>query len=150
MPEHTCGSETTKAEDEALFSGLIDGVLTQADEQRVRLRLEGCAACQLMVDELRAIRENAKSTEFVAPDEEEWDERPRSVTSSVLRSVGWILVVSWLLLNLVWLFRLDPMSPGYQRILLAISLAGWAALLVSVLLDRLKRRPTDPYRRIVR
>ncbi len=90
MNEHR---ETTF--DEALLSGYLDGELTQADAQRVRLRLEEDPAAKSLVDELEQIREAARSTRLPAPADEEWNETPRSGVSRILRRTGWILVIVW-------------------------------------------------------
>ena len=150
MPKHTCGSEVTRAESEVLFSGYIDGVLTQGDEQRIRLRLESCVECHRMVEELRVIRENARTTKFNRPADEDWDENTRSPTSNILRSIGWVLVILWLAVNLVGLFVLPEVTESTYRWLLGLSLAGWSALLVSVLLDRMKRSAADRYGGVIR
>ena len=53
--------------DESLLSGYLDGELTQADEQRVRLRLEGDSEARTMVAEMQRIRQAARSTELAVP-----------------------------------------------------------------------------------
>ncbi len=150
MIEHTCGSTNTEAEDESLFSGLIDGVLTQGDAQRVRLRLDSCEACRVFVEEVRTIRENAQTTRFVGPDEDSWDERPAGAASWLLRTVGWVLVIVWFLVNLGLMFRLEDLSDRSVRLLLTLSFVGWAALLSSVLIDRLRNRSETRYKGVVR
>ncbi len=142
---HTCGLAPEVAEDEALFSGYIDQVLTQGDEQRVRVRLENCAACALMVEELRVIRENARTTRFVQPDRQ-WDENPQSALSRALRTLGWASLGIWLVVNVIWLLRIKDITDNGLRWWFILSLVGWAALLISVLLDRLQSGSSDRYR----
>ena len=48
-------TDTQHQFDEALLSGYLDSELTQGDEQRVRLHLEGCAACKSEIEELRKL-----------------------------------------------------------------------------------------------
>ena len=62
--------------DESLFSGYLDGELTQGDSQRVRLHLEDCSSCRDLVGDLQRIREAAMTTEFPVPSDEEWREAP--------------------------------------------------------------------------
>ncbi len=150
MAEHSCGLEPSEAENEELFSGLIDGVLTQADAQRMRLRLESCQGCGAFVEELRTIRANAQATSFKTPEADSWDERPIGAASRFLRTFGWLLVGLWLVINVVLVVRMDEISTTALRVLLGLSFAGWAALLLSVLIDRLKNPSDERYRRVVR
>ena len=53
--------------DEALLTGYLDGALTQADDQRVRIHLEECADCRRLSDELRELRETTMTTRFELP-----------------------------------------------------------------------------------
>ena len=57
MPER-CGRNF----DEALLTGYLDRVLTQSDEQRVRVHLEDCATCRAAVDDMKRLREVTMST----------------------------------------------------------------------------------------
>jgi len=136
--------------DEKLLSGYLDGELTQAAEQKVRIHLEDCAHCRSLLEDLRKIREAAMSTEFSKPDDTQWDERPHGVTSHAARGMGWILAVVWVVVvgaYAVWEFVTTPASP-FERLLVVGGLTALALLFVSVLLDRLKTARTDPYREV--
>ena len=151
MSDHTCGFQSPEAEAEDLFSGYLDDALTQADRQKVRIRLESCAACRTMVDELRAIRENALTTRFKPPSDALDGERPRSLLSGVLRSTGWLVLMLWLAMNIALIFFLDlEEDAGFVRLIVGASLLGWTLLLASVLVDRLRERKTDRYRGVAR
>lgn len=151
MSDHTCGVEHPEAAADDLFSGYLDDVLTQADRQRVRVRLERCAACRQLVEELRTIRENARTTRFKAPKDALQAERPSSLLSSVLRSTGWLVLMVWLVLNIALIFFLDVADDaGFVRLIVGASLLGWTLLLTSVLVDRLRDRKTDRYRGVAR
>jgi len=82
--------------DQSMISGHLDGELTQAAAQRVRLHLEQCGHCNALFKELQIMREAAMSTRFVEPSDDQWDERPHSVSSRFSRSLGWLLTVVWL------------------------------------------------------
>lgn len=149
MTEHTCGFQSREAEAEELFSGYLDDVLTQADRQRVRVRLESCAGCRQLVEELRTIRKNARETRFSKPAEADWPERPATKLSGFLRTSGWTLLGIWLILNLVLVFAHELVGgPGLVKVILGTSVLGWLLLLVSVLLDRVKDLKGDRYRSV--
>lgn len=151
MTDHTCGAEPSEIDAEDLFSGYLDDVLTQADGQKVRLRLDACAACRQLVDELRAIRENARTTRFKAPEDALEAERPRGLLSRVLRSTGWLVLIVWFVMNIALIFFLDLEDDGgFVRLIVGASLLGWGLLLASVLIDRLRERRTDRYRGVAR
>lgn len=151
MSDHTCGFEPSEADAEDLFSGYLDDALTQADRQKVRVRLESCAACRQLVEELRAIRENALTTRFKPPHDALEAERPRSLLSGVLRSTGWLVLIVWLVMNVALIFFLDiEDDAGFVRLIVGASLLGWTLLLASVLMDRLRDRRTDRYRGVAR
>ena len=82
---------------EELLSGFLDGMLTQADEQRVRLHLEDCPSCRAQLAELAALREAALTTRFALPADDQWDERPRTGWSLLTRRTGFVLLIAWFL-----------------------------------------------------
>lgn len=135
---------------ESLISGYLDGELTQAAEQKVRIHLEDCVPCRTLLEDLRSIREAAMSTDFSKPDDTQWDERPRSGASLVARGAGWILISVWAVVvgvYALWEFITMPASP-IERLLVVGGLTALALLFVSVLLDRIRTARTDPYREV--
>ena len=136
--------------DEVLLTGYLDGVLTQADDQRVRLHLEECAACRRLIDEMRETREATMTTRFELPTDDQWKEAPRGLASRLSFSMGWILVLIWgtgmlgLLVGHLWTAEL----PLLEKLLLFGGISGGALLVVSVLIDRLATMRKDPYRRV--
>ena len=137
---------------EELLSGYLDGALTQRERQRVSLHLEGCPDCRRELAELGALRSAARGTAFAFPADEEWGELPRTAGSRALRLGGWTLVVVWLAVvigsGVVELMR--SAVPGWGRVAIAASVAGFALLLLSVLLDRLHDLRYDRYRKVRR
>ena len=151
MSDQTSGGQPLTAEDEDLFTGYLDDVLTQADRQKVRVRLESSAESRRLMDELRAIRENARTTRFKPPADALKAERPRSLLSGVLRSTGWLVLMVWMAMNIALIFFLDIEDDvGFVRLIVGASLLGWTLLLASVLIDRLRERQSDRYRGVSR
>src|SRR5688572_11990897 len=81
--------------DEALLSGYMDGVLTQADEQRVRVHVEYCAACRRQVEEMQQLREVTMSSRFNVPADDQWSEAPRGTASRLAFGLGWTFLIVW-------------------------------------------------------
>jgi predicted anti-sigma-YlaC factor YlaD len=135
---------------EELLSGYLDGALTQSEDQRVRLHLEDCAACRVLYDELKTLRETTMKTRFVLPADDQWDERPRSALSRLFRGTGWTLTVGWLVavaLFAAWQLATGPES-AVEKLAIFAGVSAVAVLFLSVLIDRLRVLPGDRYRRV--
>ncbi len=136
--------------DEVLLTGYLDGVLTQADDQRVRLHLEECADCRRLMDEMRETREATMTTRFELPADDQWNEAPRGLASRLSYGLGWILLSIWavgmlgLLVGHLW----SDAMPLTEKLLLFGGLSGAALLFLSVLIDRLETMRNDPYRKV--
>ena len=141
-----------RAFDETLISGHLDGELTQAAEQRVSVHLEDCAHCRGLLNDLRTIREAAMSTEFSRPDDDQWDERPRTTSSFLARGTGWLLALVWLTSVVAYgLWQFWQSSANLlERLLVFGGLSAFALLFLSVALDRIAAAKTDPYRGVER
>jgi len=135
---------------EEMLSGYLDGALTQGERQRVALHLEGCDHCRGELAELSALRAAARGTAFALPADEQWGELPQTAGSRMLRLGGWTLLGLWLAVvlgyGLVELVR-SPVAL-WERLAVAGVVAGFALLLLSVLLDRLRDLRHDRYRRV--
>jgi predicted anti-sigma-YlaC factor YlaD len=143
-------SELQHGFNEALISGYIDGELTQGEEQRVRLHLEDCAECRTMTDELRRLKEATMTTEFQVPDDTQWDETPRGRHSGFFRNFGWLILLAWIVGTLgygLWQVAIDTEDLFGVVIVFGFWL-GFGLVFLSVLIDRLKTRKTDRYRRV--
>lgn len=136
--------------EESLLSGYLDGELTQADSQRVRLRLESDPAARALFEEMHRIRAAARSTRLPLPVDEEWNEAPRTRGSRWLRGSGWLLVVGLALATAAlggW--ALVTADQEWWQTALAVGfVAGPVLLLSSALVDRLKVAGRDRYRRV--
>lgn len=139
-----------RAFDETLVSGHLDGELTQAAAQKVRLHLEDCAHCRALLEDLKALREATMSTEFEPPNDDQWDERPRSTTSLLSRGAGWVMAVVWLVAVTgygLWHFW-QSTANLIERLLVFGGMTAVVLLFVSVVLDRISSARTDPYREV--
>jgi anti-sigma factor RsiW len=136
--------------DETMITGYLDGELTQAADQRVRIHVEECAHCSALLGELKTMREATMSTRFVQPDDEQWDERPRGGVSFATRGFGWILGIAWLVTVTIyglWQLWQAPESL-FEKTLVFGGVAAFALLLISVLADRIKTARSDRYREV--
>ncbi len=142
----------TRAFDEELISGYLDGALPQVQSQKVRLHVEDCGACRNLLTELKTLRETAMSTRFHGPADDEWPELPRTVPSRFSRKAGWVVLVAWLVVvTCLALWRFLTQAGNPLEIFLALGLPGGILLLfLSVLMDRLRDLKTDRYRGVHR
>lgn len=143
-------SELQHGFDEALISGYLDGELTQGEDQRVRLHLEDCAECRTMATELRRLKEATMNTEFQVPEDTQWDETPRTAASGFLRNFGWLIAIVWVVVTLgygLWQVARD-VEDLFEVVLVFGLWLAFGLVFLSVLIDRLKTRKTDPYRRV--
>jgi anti-sigma factor RsiW len=134
--------------DEALLSGYLDGMLTQQETQHVRLHLETCSLCNQTVSEMKALREVTMSSNFATPPDDHWDERPRGTLSRISFGLGWAIIIAWGVGILG--FALGHLWSGpeslTEKLLIFGAVSGFALLLFSVLIDRLKKLESDRYR----
>jgi Putative zinc-finger len=143
MPE-ACGRRF----DEALLSGFVDGVLTQADQQRVRVHVEDCVVCRSEVDEMLRLKEVTMSSQFRVPADDQWSETPRGGTSRLVFGVGWLLIVVWLAGVTtfgLWQFWTSD-EPILGKLMAVAFPSGIVLLFLSVLIDRIRAMRTDRYR----
>jgi len=145
MPERC-----TRTFDEALLSGYVDGVLTQADEQRVRVHVEDCAACRTQVVEMQQVREVTMSSRFNLPADDQWSEAPRGAASRLAFGLGWTFLIVWASIvggYALWQFWTSDEAIGAKLLAFAPG-SAIVLLFLSVLIDRLKAMRNDPYRRV--
>lgn len=136
--------------DDALLSGYVDGELTQAEDQKVRIYLEDHPEARAVVAEIQRLRAAARTTSFKIPDDQLWDERPRSRVSWIARAFGWVGVLgaagavagvgTWELVTAP--FGILP------KLVACAAVFGLGSLFLSVLLDHLRSLPHDRYRRV--
>jgi predicted anti-sigma-YlaC factor YlaD len=138
--------------DETLISGYLDGELTQADDQRVRLHIRRCDHCRELFEEMMTLREAAMTTRFEVPDDDQWNESPRGGLSWATRSLGWLMAVVWVVVVTgfgLWQAWNDTQSL-LERVLVFGGLSAFTLLLVSVIVDRVATWKFDRYRGVKR
>lgn len=137
--------------DEEMLSGFLDGTLPHRDMQRIRLQLEEQPEMRRELEEMRAIRQTTLATRFTAPDPSAWPELPQTKASWISRSLGWLVLCSWLLVVTgltLWRFLSSHEDP--LEIFIVLGMPGAVLLLfVSVLMDRLSSLKDDRYHRDV-
>ena len=136
--------------DEELLSGYIDRALTQGERQQVELHLERCAECRALVGELGAVRSAARASTFTMPADEQWNELPRTGGSRALRLGGWLALALWaaLLAGGGTIALVTAGISTWEKIAIVGGVVGFALLLGSVLLDRMRDLRHDRYRRV--
>ena len=144
-------AQSSPSFDEELLSGFLDGTLAHREMQRVRLVLEEQPELRRELEEMRAIRQTALSTRFAPPEPTAWPELPQTRASFFSRSLGWLVLCSWLLVvtgMALWRFLSSHEDP--LEIFIVLGLPGAVLLLfVSVLMDRLSTLKDDRYHRDV-
>jgi len=136
--------------DEARLSGYVDGMLTQADDQRGRVHVEDCVACRAQVEEMQRLREVTMSSKFEVPADDQWSEAPRGAASRLTFGLGWTVLIVWAVVvggYALWEFWTSD-GPWLDKVIVFAPWSALALLFLSVLVDRLKAMRTDPYRRV--
>ena len=142
----------TRPFEESWITGYLDGELTQADAQQVRVHLEDCVTCRELLDDLTQIREATMTTPFPTPSDDQWDETPRGLTSRLSRNLGWLLLglsVIGLAGLAAWQILTETTGLVEQLLFVAFGTA-LLGLFLSVLIDRIRARGGDRYRRVKR
>lgn len=132
-----------------LLSGYIDGELTQQQRQQVERHCAECESCREDLQNLRDLRERIAGATFSPIGTDQWRENMNDSSVETSRSLGWILfILGTVALGIVLMFGVlmdDGINLGMKVILFAVY-AGLAALLYSVLRQRLIERKTDKYK----
>jgi anti-sigma factor RsiW len=135
--------------EEAYISGYLDGELTQADTQRVRIHLEDCATCRSNAEAMSAIKEATMGSRFQVPRDMQWDESPRGHTSRRMRDAGLVIGLAWLIGSIGWLIAELAGSGDVLGVLLVGGFVLAAGLILgSVYLDRRETGRSDRYRKV--
>ncbi len=144
-------AQSSPSFDEELLSGFLDGTLPHRDMQRVRILLEENPEYRRLLKEMRLLRESALTTRFTPPADDVWPELPKTRGSLFSRTLGWILLSSWLTVVTAYaLWTFVSRSGDPFEIFLVLGMPGaFVLLFISVLMDRLKEFGDDRYHRDV-
>ena len=84
------------------------------------------------------------------PEDKQWSEEPSGKASKLATSSGWVIVVLWFIAATcygAWEFLVSD-EPQVVKFIAFGGWSGFGALFLSVLLDRLKTRKYDRYRKV--
>lgn len=85
------------------------------------------------------------------PEDTQWDETPRGAISRLLHNSGWLIAGLWvvgIVGYLVWQVATDAESVRFEAVIGVAVFLAFALIVLSALVDRLKTRKNDPYRRV--
>ena len=91
------------------------------------------------------------NTDFQVPEDTQWDETPRSGISRLLHNSGWLIAGLWVIgivAYLVWQVATESESIRFEALIGFGLLLAFALIILSALVDRLKTRKNDPYRKV--
>ena len=131
------------------LSPYLDGELTQAESQRVRIHLEDCQECRRAFKQLQELKRITADMKFADPPEDKMNQLEQRLSVQAPRKVGWGLLLSGLavwILYAAYLFVTDPQLATREKLLTGAVVIGAALLLISVLRQRLLELPHDRYR----
>ncbi|HEX9760979.1 MAG TPA: zf-HC2 domain-containing protein, partial [Candidatus Acidoferrales bacterium] len=100
------------------LSAYLDGELTQADHQRVRLHLEDCPDCREHARQLESLRRATREMQFIPPPEDRMSQLEQKISVRAPRLAGWLLLVGglavWMLYGL-YLYAVSPRPMTWQE-----------------------------------
>ncbi len=134
-----------------MLSAYLDGELTQADSQKVRVHLSRCEECRRTHEELARLQEMTRSLEFAQPPEARMKELEKSLSVQAPRRLGWFFILAgiaaWLIYGAgTWVRHWRP--PTVEELIASAVVIGFVMLFASVVIERLRQLPHDKYRRI--
>jgi hypothetical protein len=136
-----------------MLSAYLDGELTQADRQRVRLYLEGSEEGRHELEELTTLQQMTAELRFGAPPDRRLDTIEASLSVQGPRKFGWGLtivgVLSWVV-YVVILYVRNFRWPSVVELLSGGVVAGLLVVFLSVVRQRYLERPHDRYTKVKR
>jgi anti-sigma factor RsiW len=136
---------------EQLISSYLDGELTQAESQRVRLLLEDHKEYRKVYEEMAKLQRLTHSLAMPNPPDARMEAIEKSISVSASRRIGfyafWGGLGMWLV-YLAVLFAKNLRMPNIPEALAGIVVFGLVSLFLSVVVQRWQEMPHDRYRRI--
>jgi len=136
---------------ERLISAYLDGELTQAESQRVRLLMEDREEYRQAFNEMKRLQTLTSALPMPNPPDERIFAIEKRLSVATPRRIGFYALWGGLSLWLVYLlvlFLRHLRIPSVGEALTGIIVFGLVALFVSVALQRYQELPHDRYRRI--
>lgn len=128
----------------------LDGELPAEEARALEAAVERSTELRRELAIHRAMQRDVQGLSFapITPSGSVWGTVNRRLT----RPIGWILLVTGVVVWLgyvAYLFALSPVSP-WGKIAIAAIVIGFVLLLASVIADRYREWRTDPYRDVYR
>lgn len=143
--------QTTPHDIERLISAYLDGELTQAESQRVRLLLEDRPEYRQAYEEMRKLQSFTHALPMPNPPDDRIFAIEERLSVAAPRRLGfftlWGGLGLWLVYLAVQFFR-HLRVPTVGEALVGMVVFGLVALFVSVAVQRYQELPHDRYRRI--
>ena len=136
-----------------MLSAYLDGELTQAEQQKVRVYLEDCDEAREEFRELRELKKITSELSFAPPPDDRLDELARSLSVQAPRKAGWVLLAAAVVAVIVVMsvqVMLIPNIPWWVKSFYGALVLGFAAVLASVVRQRALEAPHDRYRGVKR
>jgi anti-sigma factor RsiW len=136
---------------ERLISAYLDGELTQAESQRVRLLLEDRPDYRRAYEEMRTLQSMTHALPMPNPPDDRIFAIEDRLSVATPRRIGFITLWAGLGLWLVYLavqFFRHLRFPTVGEALLGMVVFGLVSLFLSVVIQRYQELPHDRYRRI--
>ena len=138
---------------QALFSGYLDGELSDEDRARVGRHIAGCPECATEFEAYKEMVEVADMVKFKDPPQEAWEHYWEGIYNRIERGAGWLVFVIGAVVLVafgVYEFVTDPATEAIVKIIIAAPVIGILALLISVIREKAHLRKTDKYKEIQR
>ena len=159
MPVKSCAASsggTCKAMSEKrienMLSAYLDGELTQAEQQRVRIHLENSPAAQEELRQLRTLKKATSELAFHPPPDDRMDALEQRLSVKAPRRLGWVLFVIGAVACVLYSGYLFATSDMYwvRKGIFGSIHVGLLLVLASVARQRILELPHDRYRGVKR
>jgi hypothetical protein len=142
---------------QALVMKAVDGELTEGDRAELQKLVDSSPEYKKELEQYQKLKEVTKEMKFRSPTEEVWDRYWVNVYNRLERGIAWILFSIGCIILLTYggfkaieaIFA-DPNLEGIIKVGLVLVIGGMAALIVSVVREKLFILRRDPYKEVQR
>ncbi len=138
---------------EVHLSGYLDNELTQQQQQGVEVHLRDCGRCREVLDQLKAAQKAARQIVVDELEDREWGRLEESIFERLGRSLGWGLLLFWIMASAaygLWQLAVSPSETLASKIILFTLILGLGLLFMSALSQRLRESRRDRYKGVLR